>query len=256
MNKKLFCSLLIGFVLTLLAAPTQAQDDVATFRNFQFSFPRVSQSWSKWNDSLKNMFVSKGLAYPPKDIYLRAFKSNNEMELWARNNDSAKYELVKLYHVCALSGGMGPKRFEGDRQVPEGMYFIEEFNPKSDYFLSMLLNYPNYSDMIMGDKRKPGGDVYIHGGCVTIGCLPMTDPVIQELYSLCLSARMNGQVYIPVHIYPVRFDRRGLNYLGRNFAFDTEKQRFWVNLKAGYDYFERWRKLMPVIYTPDGRYVF
>ncbi len=233
-----------------------AQGDVNTFRNFQFNFTRVTQAWAKFNDSLKVLFQQNDLAYPPKDIYIRSFKSNNEMELWARDADTLQYQLLKTYRVCALSGILGPKRVEGDRQVPEGMYFIDDFNPKSDFHLSMLINYPNYSDLIMGDKKRPGGDVYIHGGCFTIGCLPMTDDIIQELYILCLNARLNGQQYIPVHIYPVRFDRKGLNYLGRNFADDTAKQQFWVNLKAGYDYFEKNRKLLPVMYTPDGRYAF
>lgn len=234
----------------------KAQDDATTFRNFQFSFTRVSQAWAKTNDSLRKMFVENGLAYPPKDIFIRAFKGQNEMELWARDVDTAQYKMVKLYHVCALSGILGPKRYEGDRQVPEGLYFIDDFNPKSDFYLSLLLNYPNYSDMILGDKQRPGGDVYIHGGCVTIGCLPMTDPVIQEIYTLCMNAKINGQNYIPVHIYPVRFDRRGLNFLGRQYATDTTKQRFWVNLKGDYDYFEKNHKLLPVMYTPDGKYAF
>jgi murein L,D-transpeptidase YafK len=109
--------------------------------------------------------------------------------------------------------------------------------------------------MVQGDKRKPGGDIYIHGGCVTVGCLPMTDNIIQELYVLCLNAKMSGQTYIPVHIFPVRFDKAGLNFLGKAYSSDNDKQKFWVNLKAGYDYFEKNRRLQPVMYTPDGKYV-
>lgn len=247
----LLCSLLCGF-----APSSWAQDDVATFKNFQFSFTRVSQAWMKYNDTLSKIFHKKDLAYPPHEIYLRSFKSNNELELWARNDDTSQFTKVKTYRVCALSGILGPKRFEGDRQVPEGLYFIDDFNPKSDFYLSLLLNYPNYSDMVLGDKRKPGGDIYIHGGCVTVGCLPLTDVFIQELYVLCLSAKINGQNYIPVHIYPTRFDRQGLNFLGRNYKNDIEKQKFWINLKSGYDYFEKNRKLLPVMYSTDGKYVF
>lgn len=257
MPGKLFRSVLMFSAMIIMTSTVSfGQDDVQTFRNFQFSFNRVSQAWMKYNDTISRTFKEKGLAYPPYQIYLRSFKSNNEMELWARDNDTAAYTLVKTYKVCALSGILGPKRFEGDRQVPEGMYFIDDFNPKSDFYLSMLLNYPNYSDMVLGDKRKPGGDIYIHGGCVTVGCLPLTDVFIQELYVLCLNAKMNGQNYIPVHIFPTRFNRVGLNFLGRSYKDDLEKQKFWVNLKAGYDYFEKTRKLLPVMYTADGRYVF
>ncbi|MBS1772230.1 MAG: L,D-transpeptidase family protein [Bacteroidetes bacterium] len=245
----------LGIVLSVLWFNASAQDDVQTFRNFQLSFTRVSQAWIKCNDTLQKLFASKGVSYPPQDIYLRSFKAQNEMELWARDTNSERYKLIKTYRICALSGILGPKRNEGDRQVPEGYYFIEDFNPKSDFHLSLLLNYPNYSDMIMGDKKKPGGDIYIHGGCVTVGCVPMTDPVIQEIYTLCLNAKMNGQNYIPVHIFPTRFTEAGLNFLGKEYGNDTAKQRFWVNLKAGYDYFERFKKIQPVMYTPDGKYI-
>ena len=256
MSGKLLRSLFLCCIAITFNVVSFAQDDAATFRNFQFSFNRVSQAWMKYNDTLSKMFAKKGLVFPPYQIYLRSFKSNNEMELWARNDDTSKYTLVKTYRVCALSGILGPKRFEGDRQVPEGLYFIDDFNPKSDFYLSLLLNYPNYSDMVLGDKKKPGGDIYIHGGCVTVGCLPLTDVFIQELYVLCLNAKLNGQNYIPVHIYPTRFDRTGLNFLGRNYKNDLDKQKFWVNLKAGYDYFEKNKKLLPVMYSSDGKYVF
>lgn len=249
-------NVLVAFFCTFLSLPVQAQDEVQTFKNFQFSFNRVSQAWMKCNDTLGKLFQSKGLSYPPKDIYVRSFKSNNEMEIWGRDEDTAAYTLVKTYRVCALSGILGPKRLEGDYQVPEGFYFIEDFNPKSDFYLSLLINYPNYSDLILGDKNKPGGDIYIHGGCVTVGCLPLTDPFIQEFYVLCLNAKLNGQNYIPVHIFPTRFNRQGLNFLGRSYKDEIEKQRFWVNLKAGYDYFEQYRKILPVMYTADGKYVF
>jgi murein L,D-transpeptidase YafK len=245
------------FIVSFAAVSAHAQDDDATtFRNFQFSFNRVSQSWTRYNDTLRKIFEQKKLRYPAHDIYLRFFKAANEGELWARNDDTSKYTLVKTYRMCALSGSLGPKRWEGDRMVPEGFYFIDDFNPKSDFYLSLLLNYPNYADLIKGDKAKPGGDIYIHGGCVTVGCLPMTDPVIMEIYTLCLNAKLAGQSYIPVHIYPIRFDRRGLDFLGREYASDTTKQRFWVNLKGEYDYFEKNKRLTPVMYTPDGRYVF
>lgn len=255
MRQNLIYSLFLGLIISLFSVSANAQDDIQAFRNFQLSCTRVSQAWAKYNDTLSKEFEKVGVAYPPKDVYLRTFKSQNEMELWARNDKSSEYKLVKTYRICALSGILGPKRRDGDRQVPEGYYFIEDFNPRSDFYLSLLLNYPNYLDMVDGDKVNPGGDIYIHGGCVTVGCMPMTDDVIQELYVICLNAKLNGETHIPVHIYPVRFNKPGLNFLGREYAKDTTKQAFWVNLKAGYDYFEKTHKLLPVMYTPDGKYV-
>jgi murein L,D-transpeptidase YafK len=241
-------------LLCLCSATGRAQDDTQSFRTFQFSCTRVSEACKKYNDSLAKEFKRKNVAYPPKDIFIRAFKSQNEMELWARNNESSEYKLIKTYHICAIPGKLGPKRAQGDRQVPEGFYFIEDFNPKSDYHLSLLLNYPNYSDQSLGSPNK-GGDIYIHGGCVTVGCMPMTNDGIEEIYAICLSARLNGQQYIPVHIFPTRLNKNGIIYLSHEFANDVAKQQFWAELKPGYDYFEKYHKLLPVMYSPDGKYV-
>ncbi len=178
------------------------------------------------------------------------------MELWAKNPDVQEYKLIKTYHICAVSGMLGPKRIQGDKQVPEGFYFIEDFNPKSEYFLSLLLNYPNYSDQLLGkDKEKLGGDIYIHGGCVTIGCMPMTNDGIQEIYTVCLNARINGQENIPVHIYPTRLNKNGIGYLIREFPGDTPRQQLWSELRNEYEYFEKTHRLLPVMYSPEGEYV-
>ncbi len=234
---------------------SSSQEDMETFKKNQLSFPKVTKAWNTCSDSLKNMFSKKGLAFPPHQIFIRSFKSSNDMELWARNNDSSVYTLVKNYRICALSGFLGPKRMEGDRQVPEGFYFIDEFNPQSEYYMSLQINYPNYSDLHLCNKQRPGGDIYIHGGCVTVGCIPMTDELIQELYIICMSAKANGQTNIPVHIFPARYDRGGMNLMAKNVQGDPAKQRFWNNLKGAYDYFEQTHQLMPVMYDKDGRYI-
>jgi murein L,D-transpeptidase YafK len=176
--------------------------------------------------------------------------------LWARNSIQDTFVLIKNYKICALSGILGPKRYEGDRQVPEGFYFIEEFNPKSNYHLAMLLNYPNYSDKVFSDRDNPGGDIYIHGKCLTVGCLPMTDEWIEEIYATCLMSRTNGTLNIPVHIFPLRFNKQGLDFLGREYKDEVEKQKFWVNIKRAYDYFEATHKTLPVMYDEKGEYAF
>ena len=253
-QRSLLCPLLICLLFICLPSLLKAQEADQNFKNYQLTCTRVNEACKKYNDTLAREFKKKNLAWPPTDIYLRAFKSQNEMELWARNTESSEYKLVKTYHICAISGQLGPKRTQGDRQVPEGYYFIEEFNPKSDYYLSMLLNYPNYSDSKMG-KPDLGGEIYIHGGCVTIGCMPMTDDGIKELYTLCLTAKLNGQEYIPVHIFPTRLNKAGMAYLKNKFPHDPDKQQFWSELKNGFDYFEKTHKILPVMYSPDGRYV-
>ncbi len=248
------------FILTILLCTLHQfcfgqQDPATTFRNAQLSSKRVADAVKKYDDSASRQFKRKNVTYPPKDIFLRVFKLQNEMELWARNNETSEYRLIKLFRICAISGSLGPKRTQGDRQVPEGFYFIEDFNTQSDYYLSMQLNYPNYSDSMLG-KGKLGGDIFIHGGCITVGCLPMTDEGIKELYTICLNARLNGQESIPVHVFPTRLTTSGMTYLKHEYPKDPARQQFWADMKAGFDYFEKTHKLLPVMYGTDGRYIY
>src|SRR6185436_20905744 len=97
------------------------------------------------------------------------------------------------YKVCQQSGTTGPKRVEGDYQVPEGFYYINEFNPNSNYHLSLGLNYPNASDRLLSDSLRPGGNIYIHGNCVSTGCIPVNDEQIEEIYIITSSAKAQGQ---------------------------------------------------------------
>ncbi len=245
-------------VLVFAALSTQyhanAQNRDQSFKEYQFSNERVRTAWKEYEDTLQSIFTSNKLNWPPNEIFLRAFKSQNEMELWARNDVSEAFKKVKTYNICAISGKLGPKRQQGDKQVPEGYYFIDEYNAQSEYYLSLLINYPNYSDRMQGSTRM-GGDIYIHGSCLTVGCLPMTDQGIKEIYTLCLSAKLNGQEFIPVHIYPTHMHSRGINYLMTSYPGNAAKQQFWAALKKGYDFFEQYHKLLPVIYGPDGSYI-
>jgi murein L,D-transpeptidase YafK len=250
-----FTALSLGSFFGAEAKPPRS-GDVTALKSYQYSMPRVSAALMKYEQSLRKEFKQKNLNYDASEVYVRSFKSQNEMEVWVRNYDQDTFTLFKTYKICALSGVLGPKRVEGDRQVPEGLYFITDFNPKSDFHLSMYVNYPNYSDRLLSDPVKPGGDIYIHGGCFTVGCMPLTDEVIQEVYTLCLNARLNGQTNIPIHIFPTRFDKAGLNFLGREYKHETNKQKFWVNLKSAYDYFERTHTILPVMYDEEGKYVF
>lgn len=227
-----------------------------TFQNYQLSFDRVKAAFAKNETGIKKMFAEKGIKYPCANILYRGLKASNDLELWARNSNQDTFVLIKNYKICALSGILGPKRYEGDKQVPEGFYFISEFKPKSEYHLSMLVNYPNYSDLIEGDKERPGGDIYIHGACMTVGCMPMTNELIEELYIVSMIARIHGQVNIPVHIYPVRYSQKSLDYIGREYKDEFGKQKFWINLKRAYDYFEATHRILPVMYDEKGEYAF
>jgi hypothetical protein len=159
--------------------------------------------------------------------------------------------------VCALAGTLGPKRIEGDYQVPEGFYYINEFNPRSHYHLSLGLNYPNASDRILSDSLRPGGDIYIHGSCVTVGCIPVTNDQIEELYILAAQAQDQGQDFIPVHIFPIRYsNKRSVDYLAQLAKTDAVLKNFAERLESVYDHFELTRQLPVIMTNNNGDYVF
>lgn len=227
-----------------------------SFLDDQKSNARVAFAFKSKEDTLEKQFEKQGLQWPPKQLYIRSFKYDSRLEVWVRNNNKDVYKLFKTYRICALSGGLGPKRIEGDYQVPEGFYYINLFNPKSTYHLSLGLNYPNASDQLLSDSLKPGNDIYIHGTCITVGCIPIMDNQIEELYLLASYAKNNGEDFIPVHIFPVRFNNpHSVEYLDKVSKGDTEYQRFTKRLKEVYDYFELHKKLPLISVNKKGEYV-
>jgi murein L,D-transpeptidase YafK len=183
--KRLFVFLL--FMAGMLAADAQTAATNISFLDFQRTLPRPGEALKRKEDTLQKQFKAKGFEWPAKYMYIRSFKYDSQLEVWVKNDAKDQYRLFKTYRVCALAGSLGPKRMEGDYQVPEGFYYINEFNPRSTYHLSLGLNYPNASDKILSDSLRPGGDIYIHGSCVTVGCIPVKDDQIEELYILVYS---------------------------------------------------------------------
>jgi murein L,D-transpeptidase YafK len=199
--------------------------------------PRVRAARQHVSGVLKERFKDLNVAYPPARVFIRAFKVEKELEVWA-GGARGPLTLIKTYAVCAVSGGLGPKRQEGDGQIPEGFYEVDRFNPASNYHLSLGVSYPNASDRLRSRAKRLGGDIMIHGDCVTIGCLPLTDPMIEEVYVLVVDARSGGAGRVPVHIFPRRMDAAGMAWLtGRNPTEDLAA--FWEELRAGYSAFEK-----------------
>jgi len=226
-----------------------------SFRQEQQRYPRVRQARSEAQPRLEALFQKAGLDYPAREVLLRVFKLEGELELWARNDKDSPFTLVNSYPVCAASGTIGPKRREGDLQVPEGFYHVSGFNPWSHFHLSLRVNYPNASDRVLSDRRRPGGDIFIHGSCVTIGCVPLQDGPIEEIYLAAVDARDAGQARIPVHIFPCRLDGSWLR-LERESWRRPGLMDFWRNLKVGYDIFEKTHRLPRVSVDHLGNYLF
>ncbi len=227
-----------------------------SFVDYQKTYPRVATAVKLKEDTLKKQFAKAGLQWPANQLYIRSFKYDSQLEVWVRNSNNEPFKLFKTYKVCALAGGMGPKRMEGDYQVPEGFYYINEFNPSSTYHLSLGLNYPNASDKLLSDSEKPGGDIYIHGSCLTVGCIPIQDNQIEEVYILAAMAKTQGQDFIPVHIFPVRYNnKKSFDYFARTTKDNQDVQRFAVKIKEVYDYFEQKKKLPLISINQKGEYV-
>jgi murein L,D-transpeptidase YafK len=253
---KIWSCLLVG-VLMVSSAFSQTASNNFRFLDYQRSFPRISEAMKRKEDTLMKQFKEKNLPWPIKSIYLRSFKYDSQLEVWVRNDRNEPYKLFKTYKVCAMAGTLGPKRMQGDYQVPEGFYYINEFNPKSNYHLSLGLNYPNSSDRILGDSLQPGGDIYIHGSCVTTGCIPITDQQIEELYILAAMARSEGQDFIPVHIFPIQFkNRKSSEFLVKYLKEYPEYISMSNELKHAYYYFEKSRQLPVIMVNRNGEYLF
>ena len=233
--------------------PTLRPGATRSFLARQLDFPRVRRDYEGRAPRVAGMLSNLSIATP--EVFFRVFKREQLLEVWVRNRGVGTYQLLSTYPVCKLSGRLGPKRRQGDLQIPEGYYDIDLLNPESNYHLSMRVDYPNPVDVARGAGGRLGGDIYIHGGCATIGCVPVTDEWIEELYLIAVHARDAGQETIPVHLFPTRLDDAGLDWLAATYGEGFIDYPFWQNLQAGYLAFEHSRTLPEVGY--DGaRYTY
>lgn len=235
------------WIFWLMAAAVTAQDGL----DDQLRYERVREARDATDQGWRDLFAEQGLAYPPAEVYVRAFKFDGIVEVWVPSADT--FARVKTYEICSLSGELGPKRRRGDGQIPEGFYRLTEFNPVSSYHLSLRVNYPNEADRLQGFFPDLGGDIFIHGDCVTIGCIPIEDVPVMELYWLALQARELGGD-LPVHIFPFRMDEASLVYFQRLSVFDSGDWAFWAQLEPAYRYFELNRTVPDMRVGAGGRY--
>jgi hypothetical protein len=148
---------------------------------------RLAQHEAAVRQRLQPLLAVAGLASPPRELALLAFKDTRRLALYARDETSQPWRHVTTYRVLGASGGPGPKLREGDQQVPEGVYRVTLLNPNSRFHLSLRLDYPNAFDrqMALADGREQlGGDVMIHGTAASIGCLAMGNQAAEDLFVL------------------------------------------------------------------------
>ena len=226
-----------------------------SFKTTQQKYERVKTAYNEKWENLKTDLVKQNINPQNFELFIRVFKKDKTVELWIKSKEEKTYKLFKTYVICSSSGELGPKRKQGDNQVPEGYYSISAFNPVSNYYLSLQVSYPNQSDRIIG-KNNLGGEIMIHGNCVTIGCIPLTDNYIKEVYILAVEAKSNGQENIPVYIYPTKLNESGMEYLKNNYSANISLISFWNNLKSGYDYFELHKQIPEISVDKNGKYIF
>jgi len=178
-------------------------------------------------------------------VFIRIFKREFELELWLRRGD--RFERFAVYPVCRWSGALGPKLVEGDSQAPEGFYTVDSraLNAASRWHRSFNLGFPNAFDRAHG---RTGSFVMVHGGCASVGCFAMTDPVVDEIWRLVTAALKGGQKRFQVHVFPFRMNEENLARRAHHPAAP-----FWRDLKLGHDAFEV-TQVPPQIGVCAGRY--
>ena len=203
---------LVALALSVVALKALAPEAWGTLmhklRGEQTEAGAAGELAPKVGPGLAALFAEKGCKYPPERLTFVALKAEKRLEVWAPGPDG-QARLVKEYPVLAASGRAGPKLREGDRQVPEGVYRVVGLNPQSQFHLSIKLDYPNEFDREMARREgrdRLGGDIFIHGEAVSIGCLAMGDPAIEELFLLVSET---GQARVRVIIAPSDFRRAG-----------------------------------------------
>jgi murein L,D-transpeptidase YafK len=222
-----------------LVVPVFNSQDVPSSQRSRAALDRVASS-------LVRDLQSAGLAYG-NPVFVRIFKEERELELWVGKGST--YKLFRTYPVAAMSGKLGPKLREGDRQAPEGFYFVSpsRMNPNSRFHLSFNLGYPNKYDRAWG---RTGSALMVHGNEVSIGCFAMTDAKVEEIYALSDAALRNGQNFFRVHVFPFRMTEGRMHE-----ARSDQWYSFWKNLQDGYDFFEKTGN-PPNVLVKERKYAF
>ncbi|MDR2165341.1 MAG: L,D-transpeptidase family protein [Zoogloeaceae bacterium] len=253
------CAFCAAFFLSF---PSGAATEVATIQDSSFmmrqkTFDRVRVAFISKGRAVQQNLRGHGLRARDFHLLVVVFKAEARLELYGKASGAKRYGRIATYDICALSGGLGPKRRQGDRQVPEGFYEIDRFNPQSRYFLSLGLDYPNTADRLKNAADgDPGGDIFIHGDCVSIGCLAMTDDKIQEIYLYALFARESGQERIPVYSFPFRMTKANFAHYAEKYRDQPDLLAFWKTLQTGFSRFETSGFALPVRVDAQGNYRF
>jgi len=223
-----------------------------SFRDQQMVFTRVRDAYADKEKIVVKTLVGHSISRDSLRIYLRVFKTEKIVEIWAKNNSDSVFKPIREFSICEISGSIGPKRHSHDLQVPEGFYHISDLNPYSRYYLSMQINYPNASDSIRGVHGHLGNLIFIHGECLSSGCIAITNDKIKELFVYCIEAYNSGQKKIEMTIFPARLNDSTYSHLTSGFSKNKDKISLWADLKRSYDLFNKTKVPPTVKFLPNG----
>ncbi len=166
-----------------------------------------------------------------KPVFIRIIKEERILELYVQE-EPRQWRLLKTYPIAAMSGTIGPKTRESDRQAPEGFYRVypAAMNPRSRFHLAFNIGYPNSYDKTLG---RTGSFIMVHGGTSSVGCFAMTDGLIEELYTLVQEAFLAGAEFVPVQIYPFRMTAERMAAESRSIH-----SPFWQHILPGWNHTE------------------
>ena len=125
----------------------------------------------------------------PEVTQIQVYKADRKLLLLSQN------KVIKKYDFKLGFAPVGHKEFQGDGKTPEGQYYIDRKNPKSQFYLSIGMSYPNAQDRVkaLALGKDPGGDIFIHGTPKeyawsdkdwTWGCIAVTNREMDEIYEM------------------------------------------------------------------------
>lgn len=245
---------LLLILLLAFSIPNLVNDN--DFLTEQKKFPRVRIALDEKELLISSKLNQQGIRMDKLNLIFVVYKAEKLLDVFAKQINEPTYKKVLSYSICNPYMLLGPKRKQGDMHVPEGFYNISRYNPVSNFFLSLGINYPNLSDRRKSNSTNPGGDIYIHGSCVSAGCIAVTDDLIKEVYLLAIHARNNGQQHIPVYIFPFKMTDQNTLHYKKQFAENREVIDFWDNLKIGYEKFHLLNRELDFTVDNQGIYIF
>ena len=145
-------------------------------------------------------FFAVGASGPARAAYVQAPAARASHIVVSKTNRvlalMSGEKTLRRYQVHLGFRPEGAKFASGDGRTPEGQYYIDRRNPRSDFYLSLGVSYPNANDVARARAAgvSPGGDIFIHGGPRraedrrkkdwTAGCIAVSDTEIEEIWSM------------------------------------------------------------------------